>query len=67
MAGKDTDFCSPEAARRIGKFIVKMIVIHVCLNTVPIDVAGVSMTHVQVFVGQQHTTISAGAEYAKTV
>ncbi len=26
-----------------------------------------SMTHVQVIVGQQHTTVSAGTEYAKTV
>ena len=25
------------------------------------------MTHVKIFVGQQHATVSAGTEYAKTV
>jgi len=67
LARKDTDLCTPEAAGPIGKFIVKMIVIHVGENTIPIDIAVMSMTHVQVFVGQQHTIISAGTKYAKTV
>ena len=44
-----------------------MIMVHISEHTVPIDIAEVSMTHVQVIVGQQHTTVSAGPEYAKTV
>ena len=67
MAGKDTYLCTPEAAGPIGKFIVKMIVIHVGEITVPIDIAKMSMTLVQVIVGQQHTSLSAGTKYAKTV
>jgi hypothetical protein len=44
-----------------------MIVIHVSLNTVPIDLPEVSMTHVQLIVGQQHTTVSSWTENAKAV
>ena len=67
IARKSTYLCATEAARAIGKFIVKMIVIHVGQNPVPIDIAEVSMALVQILIGQQYAPISAGAEYAKAV
>jgi hypothetical protein len=67
IAGKNTYLCTPETPRPIGKFIVKMIVVHISESTVPIDIAKMSMTHVQVIVGQQHTILSAGTVDAKTV
>jgi hypothetical protein len=44
-----------------------MIVVHISEHTVPIDIARMSMTFVQVIVGQQNTTLSAGTVDAKTV